>query len=86
MNGVPGWLWPKVEKINPTGFVRLGRVLHWAISGFGAIFFLMGCAILLMMMSGTAPGGDQTAMVGVAVFGFVVVLIGRAARYIFSGE
>lgn len=42
---LPAWLWPRNVSATPNGLQRLGRVLHWGLSGLA--LFLKGLGILV---------------------------------------
>ena len=42
---LPAWLWPRNVSATPNGLQRLGRVLHWSLSGLA--LFLKGLGILV---------------------------------------
>ena len=42
----PVWLWPRNVSSTPNGLQRLGRVLHWSLSGLA--LFLKGLGILVV--------------------------------------
>ena len=42
---LPAWLWPRNVSATPNGLQRLGRVLHWGLSGLA--IFLKGLGILV---------------------------------------
>lgn len=76
-------LWPTTLKAEPTVLTRTGRVLHWTATGLASLFLLLIPAI--------ATNGDP---VDQNIVGFVfagawatgLFLVGRALRYILSGE
>lgn len=41
----PVWLWPRHVSSTPNGLQRLGRVLHWGLSGLA--FVLAGFAVMI---------------------------------------
>jgi hypothetical protein len=71
--------WPRDIKPDPNTLNRLGRVLHWAFVAFAAVSFLGGCALSLSAIS------EAPLWFGM-IFGAALLLIGRALRYICSGE
>jgi hypothetical protein len=74
-------LWPSRIDPNPNGINRFGRFLHWTASlitaciGVGAIFGATYSEV-------DARGYWWWALVPMAI----VYLLGRAARYVVSGE
>jgi hypothetical protein len=45
MQILPAWLWPRTVSATPNGIQRLGRVLHWGLSGIALI--LKGFGVLV---------------------------------------
>jgi len=58
---------------------RLGNVLYWAACGIAALLGALGGFEFYAHK-------DATAMVGLALFGIVVWLIGRACQYVLAGK
>lgn len=83
---MPAWIWPKNIKADTTGAVRLGRVFHW----IGLIFAAAFSAALLGVVSLSETGNNDTETIFFSgLFGLlaaVSTLLGRALRYIISGE
>lgn len=67
-------IWPAVTKLNPNGFQRLARVLHWT--------FLGGAALCVL----AAPGQGPDYYLPLALGAAALAMFGRALRYIMAGE
>lgn len=73
-------LWPTSAKAEPGVVNRLGRVLHW---------FFTACAALSSLGMAVPLTNAEPDWGGVLVgggFALVLFVMGRAARYILSGE
>jgi hypothetical protein len=44
----PNWLWPRTPISDPGPIVRLGRVVHWALTGVSALFLALATAFFLL--------------------------------------
>ncbi len=76
------FFWPNQLNPNPTGFTRLGRVLHWIGTALA-----IGLVVLALLTIGNYSL-DQHGIILAVSGGFAAVayFAGRALRYIFSGE
>jgi hypothetical protein len=101
MKRIPNWLWPKDRKANATAIVRSGRVLHWAFAILALLVsggMLIGGSVTLVDILFNPIGGygsytytrDPSTPVVVILSGLALgmffLMIGRAARYVFSNE
>jgi hypothetical protein len=58
---------------------RLGNVLYWAACGVAALLGALGAYEFFVHK-------DSAAMIGLALFGLIVWLVGRACQYILAGK
>lgn len=42
---LPAWLWPRTVSATPSGLQRLGRVLHWGLSGLALFLNVFGVLV-----------------------------------------
>lgn len=76
------WYWP-VAKTEAGGVARLGRVLHWTCAGLGALVVM----VALFIVVSSAYGSDSLWIaLGSILGGALFAMLGRAFRYILSGE
>ena len=73
-------IWPKTENEKSSAIVRLGRVWHWLAAMIAVVAFVIGCILAWYL-----PDGWQAILVGALAF-LLILLIGRAGRYILSNE
>lgn len=78
-------LWPTSAKAEPGVVNRLGRVLHWFFTICAALWGL-GVAGSLLDFERLFDQGDWGAVIVCGGFAIVRFAMGRAARYILSGE
>ena len=81
--------WPNQLKPNPDSKVWVGRTLHWLGAVCGSICLILGLwmcfvAAVSEFWHGTFFG--PIALFGGLVVGATVYLVGRAFRYVLSGE
>jgi hypothetical protein len=77
-------IWPSSRAAQPTAIARLGRVTHW-FALVVAVFWLLLCLALAPGFSAAGIGSGWvvgSGLVGAAL----IALVGRAARYVLSGE
>ena len=93
-------IWPVAIVRKPSFVGRLGRVLHWVLTIFGLFIALMAFQWMYssMQVDLLAPPPDGRASQAEvaawlwrqgsknAVWAISILLLGRATRYIFSGE
>jgi len=58
---------------------RLGNVLYWMACGIAALLGALGAFEFF-------EHKNSTAMIGLASFGLIVWLVGRACQYVLSGK
>jgi len=77
------WLWPqKLEDIELTIAIRLGRFLHWSAIAFVGVMWLgefIGVAFSYWHSNNLIIG--TIVLAGIAIF-----LLGRGLRYVFANE
>jgi hypothetical protein len=74
-----GLFWPDASDYAPSMVQRMGRVLHWFFTAMAALSLGIGVFVWLQIHDGgTILAGGIIAM--------VLLLIGRAVRYILAGE
>jgi len=73
-------IWPKTENEKSSAIVRLGRVWHWLAALVAAGSFGLGCLI-----AWHEENGFPALIAGIGA-GLLILLVGRAGRYILSNE
>ena len=81
------FLWPQSPAPSPTAFNRFGRVIHWAFTGMASIL-AVACiwSGIAELFSKSEFGPDYGAAIVAGFASVFFFLIGRAARYVMSGE
>jgi hypothetical protein len=82
---MPGWLWPRYTKLNPTFGVRLGRLLHYLGLAWAVACVAFGVFTATGAMAGY-PDAQESALVATTLLGLLGYLAGRAARWLFAAE
>jgi len=78
------WFWPQDVREDPGFINRIGRVLHWTLVAISAAFFATGAFAVAMNTWGSWNDLEAAFLI---MCGCVPTwIVGRGARYIFSGE
>jgi hypothetical protein len=77
------WFWPQDVREDPGFINRMGRVFHWTLIAVSAPLFAIGAVIGVFgtLLDTERQVGGLMLCTSVAAW-----MIGRGARYIFSGE
>jgi hypothetical protein len=78
-----GFFWPTKIKAEPGAFARLGRVLHWLCVAIAAIAVFIN---LSNYINATQGYEREYSLQFAGIVGGGLFMLGRAIRYIFSGE
>lgn len=77
------WLWPrKLEEIELTLAIRLGRFFHWAAIAFVGLMWL---GEFIGVVFGYWHS-DSFVIGLIILIGVVIFLLGRGLRYVFANE
>lgn len=78
------FFWPNKKAETNSFIIRLGRVLHW----FAVVAAVYG--MMFGWVAGYTEAGDRASVFNGLVFGLTmaipILLAGRGARYLLSGE
>lgn len=77
---MPAFVWPTYTNPSPGIVARFGRVIHW----FGVLLFAVAGAFAIYSIF--APDMNRWSVPVSLIYGAVIYLPFRGARYILAGE